>query len=170
MAGSLGCARGLGGCGRQPPEGGAVSAPEIERHCDRRDLQETILAGLRSAGLSPDSPSVDDLAPVDHFHTRGEATLELLRWGALRSDMAVLDVGGWLGGSARLRSEQRPNARLPDGDEPGVAERMTQRETLRAELVLVLTAQQHAEDRGHLVEAFVPLICSVARIYRDKRR
>jgi len=84
--------------------------------------------------------------------------------------MAVLDVGGWLGGSARLRSEQRPNARLPDGDEPGVAERMTQRETLRAELVLVLTAQQHAEDRGHLVEAFVPLICSVARIYRDKRR
>ena len=79
----------------------------VERHYGRAGLLETILDGLRAAARSPESPIVDDLAPVDHFHTRGrEATLELLRLGALRPGMTVLDLGGGIGGAARVLAAQ----------------------------------------------------------------
>jgi SAM-dependent methyltransferase len=84
-----------------------MSSADVDRHYGRADLLDSILDGLRAAGISPEAPSVDDLAPVDHFHTRGrEATLELLRLGGLRAGDAVLDLGGGLGGSARLLARE----------------------------------------------------------------
>ncbi len=35
------------------------------------DLAEKILAGLRAAGKDPDALTLDDLAPVDQFHSGG---------------------------------------------------------------------------------------------------
>ena len=46
---------------------------------------------------------VRDLAPLDHFHTGGEAaTRELAQLVHMASGMRILDVGGGLGGAARL--------------------------------------------------------------------
>lgn len=65
-------------------------------------LAETILDALKAAGKNPEFVTPDDLAPLDHFHTRGkEATLALARMAGLQSGTRVLDVGGGLGGPAR---------------------------------------------------------------------
>ena len=67
------------------------------------DLGDTILASLRAAGLDPDALQVEDLAPLDQFHAGGvDATRALLRRAGLQPGMHVLDVGGGLGGPARL--------------------------------------------------------------------
>jgi ubiquinone/menaquinone biosynthesis C-methylase UbiE len=80
-----------------------VNERPVTRHYDRDGLAEAILAGLRAAGASPQAPSIEDLAPVDHFHTRGrDATLELLALGEVGPRTRVLDVGGGIGGAARL--------------------------------------------------------------------
>jgi ubiquinone/menaquinone biosynthesis C-methylase UbiE len=66
------------------------------------NLSEAILAGLRAAGKDPDALQMDDLAPVDQFHTGGKpATLALAQRAGLTADMHVLDVGGGIGGPAR---------------------------------------------------------------------
>lgn len=75
---------------------------EISGHYGVARLEETILEGLRKAGIDPDRLSPDDLAPVDQFHLRGKsATLDLAHLANLTPDLCVLDVGGGLGGSAR---------------------------------------------------------------------
>jgi len=65
-------------------------------------LAETILNGLAESGVSLDALTLDDLAPVDEFHTGGRATtlkaLELMR---LEAGMHVLDAGCGIGGTAR---------------------------------------------------------------------
>jgi SAM-dependent methyltransferase len=67
------------------------------------DLGDAILASLRAAGLDPDALRVEDLAPLDQFHAGGaDATRALIRRACLQRGMRVLDVGGGLGGPARL--------------------------------------------------------------------
>ena len=80
-----------------------MSPPPVTRHYSRGGLVEAILDGLSAAGASRETPSIEDLAPVDHFHTRGrDATLELLALSDVGRDARVLDVGGGIGGSARV--------------------------------------------------------------------
>jgi SAM-dependent methyltransferase len=84
-----------------------MSATAVARHYGRPDVLGAILRALREAGVPDDAPTVEDLAAFDHFHTRGRAaTLELLGRAGLRRGMAVLDVGGGLGGAARLIAQQ----------------------------------------------------------------
>jgi ubiquinone/menaquinone biosynthesis C-methylase UbiE len=74
----------------------------VNDHYGRTDLLEAITAGLRDAGVDPDSVSPDDLAGVDQFHIGGKAaTLDLARRARLQGTARVLDVGGGLGGTAR---------------------------------------------------------------------
>ncbi len=80
---------------------------DIARHYGRRDLDETVLAALRRAGNDSERLSVRDLARLDHFHTRGEAaTLDLAQLVEVDVGQHVLDVGGGLGGAARLLASQ----------------------------------------------------------------
>ncbi|MHB8648140.1 MAG: class I SAM-dependent methyltransferase [Thermomicrobiales bacterium] len=82
---------------------GQENEASVSAHYTPRDLGEKILAGLRAAGKDPDALHPDDLAPVDQFHIGGrQATQELIERAGLRADMQVLDVGGGLGGPARL--------------------------------------------------------------------
>jgi len=75
----------------------------VEQHYGRGDLFERILAGLQAAGKSIDPIRLDDLGPVDNFHTRGTAaTQELMERAGIKAGMHVLDVGGGLGGTARF--------------------------------------------------------------------
>lgn len=75
----------------------------VSTHYAAGDLGTKILAALRAAGKDPDALRLDDLAPVDQFHWGGtRATRDLMRRAALARGMRVLDVGGGLGGPARL--------------------------------------------------------------------
>lgn len=81
---------------------------DINQHYGRGDLGTTILAALEAAGKNPEQLTPDDLAPIDHFHTAGkQATLDLMHLAALQAGMEVLDVGGGLGGAARLLATEK---------------------------------------------------------------
>jgi SAM-dependent methyltransferase len=76
-------------------------------HYELPDLGRRILEGLRAAGADPDALTPEDLAPVDHFHTRARAaSLDLLRLAGLRQGDEVLDLGGGIGGGARLLASE----------------------------------------------------------------
>jgi MPBQ/MSBQ methyltransferase len=80
------------------------SAAVVERHYTRSNLENTILTALRNAGKNVDQLTVDDLAPIDEFHTRGrEATANLasLLNNNLQPNFHVLDVGSGIGGPSR---------------------------------------------------------------------
>jgi MPBQ/MSBQ methyltransferase len=80
------------------------AAAAVERHYTRHNLENTILTALRNAGKNVDQLTVDDLAPIDEFHTRGrEATASLasLLNNNLQQNFHVLDVGAGIGGPSR---------------------------------------------------------------------
>ncbi len=67
------------------------------------NLEAKILDGLRALGKNPDALTPEDLAPADQLHSGGlQATLELVALAAVRADESALDVGGGLGGPARI--------------------------------------------------------------------
>ncbi|ABG03150.1 Methyltransferase type 11 [Rubrobacter xylanophilus DSM 9941] len=75
----------------------------VGEHYGREGLEERISAALRSAGADPLAPSVEELHAVDQLHTRGvRATLELAELAGASPGERVLDVGGGLGGPARI--------------------------------------------------------------------
>jgi len=66
-----------------------------------------IETGLRAAGSDLKNLTVDELAPVDEFHTRGrESTRELATLAEVKASDIVLDVGCGLGGTARHLANQ----------------------------------------------------------------
>lgn len=78
-------------------------AVSVAQHYSRGSLGHEIRSALLDAGKDLERLHPDDLAPYDQFHTRGrEATLELGKLAGLRPDERVLDLGGGLGGPARL--------------------------------------------------------------------
>src|SRR5262245_53397909 len=75
----------------------------IRAHWARVGLGAAILDALTRAGKDLDALTVEDLAPADHFHGGGKpATERLARVAAPAAGTRVLDVGGGLGGPARL--------------------------------------------------------------------
>jgi len=74
----------------------------VDKHYGFGGIMEKIEAALDLAGKDVGSLQVDDLAPIDEFHTRGrESTLEVAELANLKSSDLVLDVGCGLGGTAR---------------------------------------------------------------------
>jgi hypothetical protein len=75
----------------------------IQQHYGRADLGAAILARLAVRGQDRSGLSHLDLASLDQLHTRGRlATLELAQLAEVRPGWQVLDVGGGLGGPARI--------------------------------------------------------------------
>lgn len=82
-------------------------AESINHHYGRTGLSATIAEHLQAAGKRVDELTIEDLAPVDQFHTRGQvATVELAQLAELQPGQRVLDVGGGLGGAARTLAAQ----------------------------------------------------------------
>jgi SAM-dependent methyltransferase len=75
----------------------------VSAHYGAWSLIGTIEKALRDTGVDPEHATVEQLAPLDHFHSFGGAgTLELARRANITSSERVLDVGGGIGGPARL--------------------------------------------------------------------
>lgn len=75
---------------------------DVARHYGKGGLLERMLAALQHAGKDMDRLTIDDLAPIDEFHSRRRtATAEL---GALLAPVATdraIDIGSGVGGPSR---------------------------------------------------------------------
>jgi SAM-dependent methyltransferase len=77
-------------------------ATDIVGHYSQGGLLERLRAALREDGADPEHPSLDELAPYDHFHGRGlEATVEIADRLELTPERHILDIGSGIGGPAR---------------------------------------------------------------------
>jgi SAM-dependent methyltransferase len=75
---------------------------EVDRHYGRGGLIDRVLAALADAGKDVEHLTIDDLAPIDEFHSRRRrATEELARLLAPKPGDRLLDIGSGLGGPAR---------------------------------------------------------------------
>ena len=84
----------------------------ISAHYARGDLLGRLRAALLADGVDPDRPTIEALAPYDHFHGRGlEATEELADLLTVSLDDHILDIGSGIGGPARYIA-QRFGARI----------------------------------------------------------
>ena len=74
----------------------------VARHYTQGNLLDAIRAGVEHLGKSPDTVTVEDLAPVDEFHIGGRvATESLFENVGVTPDDHLLDVGCGLGGASR---------------------------------------------------------------------
>jgi SAM-dependent methyltransferase len=75
---------------------------DVARHYGKDGLLDRILGALRDAGKDLDHLTIDDLAPLDEFHSRRrKATEELARMLAPAAADHVLDIGSGIGGPSR---------------------------------------------------------------------
>lgn len=76
---------------------------ELFAQWDRPGLGAAILGALEAAGRDLDALTVDDVAAADQFHSGGKpVTVRLARAAGFLPGTSVLDVGGGLGGPARV--------------------------------------------------------------------
>lgn len=74
----------------------------IADHWAKGDVYGLIVSALRETGKPLDGLTIEDLAPVDHFHARGfPATVELADRLPIEPEQHILDIGCGLGGPAR---------------------------------------------------------------------
>jgi SAM-dependent methyltransferase len=81
----------------------AEESSPLRTYWSRPRLAETLLEAVAAAGLDLGTATPDALAPLDQFHGGGkEATRTLADQAEITAGMRVLDVGGGLGGPARM--------------------------------------------------------------------
>ncbi|MEK6594106.1 MAG: class I SAM-dependent methyltransferase [Pseudomonadota bacterium] len=79
----------------------------IADHWGKGDVYGLIVSALGKMSKSLDALTVEDLAPVDHFHARGlPATVELADRLPIKAGQHVLDIGCGLGGPARYMAKR----------------------------------------------------------------
>jgi SAM-dependent methyltransferase len=79
----------------------------IADYYGRGDVYASIVSALAKMSKSLDGLTVEDLAPVDHFHPRGlPATVELADRFPIRAGQHIVDIGCGLGGPARYMAKR----------------------------------------------------------------
>jgi len=82
-------------------------AAPIAEHWASGDVYALITSALEASSKSLDSLTVEDLAPIDHFHARGfPATVELGDRLPVEPGDHILDIGCGLGGPARYFAQR----------------------------------------------------------------
>lgn len=83
------------------------SSASIADHWADRDVYTVIVSALERASKPLDSLTVEDLAPIDHFHARGfPATVELADRLPVQPGDHLLDIGCGPGGPARYFAQR----------------------------------------------------------------
>lgn len=85
-----------------------MEAPRsISEHWGTGDVYARILEAMEEASISPDAVTVEQLAPLDHFHARGfPATVELADALPIQPGHNIVDIGCGLGGPARYLAKR----------------------------------------------------------------
>lgn len=79
----------------------------IADHWGSGDVYALIAAALEKTSKSLDAVTIEDLAPVDHFHARGfPATVELADRLPIKAGQQIVDIGCGLGGPARYMAKR----------------------------------------------------------------
>ncbi|HEU5278193.1 MAG TPA: methyltransferase domain-containing protein [Gaiellaceae bacterium] len=82
-------------------------AGSVADHWAKGDVYTLVLSALETSSIPLDSLTVEDLAPVDHFHARGfPATVELGDRLPVGEGDHILDIGCGLGGPARYFAQR----------------------------------------------------------------
>jgi len=80
---------------------------KASQYWDEGDVYQRIVAALQASGKSIDRLTVEDLAPVDHFHARGfRATRALADRLPITAGQRILDIGCGVGGPARYLAKR----------------------------------------------------------------
>jgi sarcosine/dimethylglycine N-methyltransferase len=75
----------------------------VRNHYRATGLTERLKGALRAFGPEDQQLTPQQLAALDHFHTRGlAATADLAKLADITADMSVLDIGSGVGGPARF--------------------------------------------------------------------
>ncbi len=83
------------------------AASEISDHYSQGGLLARLETSLRDDGVDPESPTLEQLAPYDHFHGRGlEATEDMANRLPVSAADRILDIGSGLGGPARYMARR----------------------------------------------------------------
>ena len=83
------------------------SSASIADHWADRDVYAVIISALEQASKPLDALTVEDLAPIDHFHARGlPATVELANRLPVQPGDHLLDIGCGPGGPARYFAQR----------------------------------------------------------------
>ncbi|MEZ5658657.1 MAG: class I SAM-dependent methyltransferase [Burkholderiaceae bacterium] len=84
-----------------------INEDTLARHYAQGNVLEAITAGIARLGKTPQTVTIDDLAPVDEFHVGGrEATSAFLDQLGISGDDHLLDIGCGLGGASRLAAHR----------------------------------------------------------------
>ena len=79
----------------------------IADHWGRGDVYGLIVSALNKMSKPLEGLTIEDLAPVDHFHARGfPATVELADRLPIKAGQHILDIGCGLGGPARYMANR----------------------------------------------------------------
>ena len=74
----------------------------ISDHWGTGDVYSRIIDAMKAAGIDPETVTIEQLAPVDHFHARGfPATIELADALPIEAGQHLVDIGCGIGGPAR---------------------------------------------------------------------
>lgn len=84
-----------------------TDAKSISAHWGTGDVYARIMEAMEAASLSPSTVTVEQLAPVDHFHARGfPATVELADVLPIGPGHHIVDIGCGIGGPARYLAKR----------------------------------------------------------------
>ena len=84
-----------------------TSDADIAAHYTSGNLLDRLQRALMDDGVDPNRPTLQSLAPYDHFHGRGlEATRELADALTISSSDHLLDIGCGIGGPARYFADR----------------------------------------------------------------
>jgi SAM-dependent methyltransferase len=86
---------------------GMINARSISDHWGTGDVYSRIIDAMKAAGIDPETVTVEQLAPVDHFHARGfPATIELADALPIKAGQQLVDIGCGIGGPARYLAQR----------------------------------------------------------------
>lgn len=79
----------------------------VSDHWAKGDVYRRVMEAMKAASISPDTVTVEQMAPVDHFHARGfPATIELADVLPIKAGDHLVDIGCGIGGPARYLAER----------------------------------------------------------------